>query len=130
MTGNTDTRKIGPFDIGSLGGILQNIILEQQDYGLFCLNHCMGKLVAGPPPVTDQPANETYISICEQLNVVDGTSYPTTMQTISFTPSNSKIPINITVKAGPPWPSPPWPKNQLTASKQYSFNALNYHSWK
>lgn len=130
LTGNTDTRKIGPLHIMSGSGQeLFDVILEQSDYGLLCLNYCAGKEPAGPPEVTDTPANETYTSVCKKLGVLQCTPYPKTDQTISFVPSNSKVPVTIRLPGGPPWNSP-WPPQTGNTSTQHTLNSINFHSWK
>jgi len=128
---NKDTRKIGPLHIMSASsGEVFNVILEQIDYGLLCLNHCAGPEPAGPPQVTNQPATDTYVSVCQKLGALQCTAYPKTKQTISFVPSNDKVPVTIQIQPGPPCPSPPRPQHTTTAPTQHSLNSINYHSWK
>lgn len=110
------------------GQELFGVILGQPDYALLCLNTCAGVEPAGPPEVTDTPSNETYTSLCKKLGVTQCTQYPKTTQTVSFVPSNSKVPVTIRLPGGPPWNSP-WPPQTGNMTMQHALNSINFHSW-
>jgi hypothetical protein len=128
MLVTTDNRRIGPLHIVSNKGEIFDVILEQLDYGLLALNTGVFAVDPSPPRVTDLASNQTYVSVCQKLDLLSHTTYPKTTQTISFKPSNSPQPVSIVVNGGPPWPSPPWPPQPPVVSTRYLFEITNNHS--